>query len=600
MKKCSVLCCIFLIIGILPAGVSFQDTLTDIPKFINVRTASAEIWEQEYKLLALDNTTANNFGESVCIDGDTAIIGIPLDDDNGPGSGSAYIFTRSGTTWSFEQKLLPSDGSSGKRFGQSVSIDGDTALIGAYHDYAGSVYVYTRTGTTWTQQAKLLASDGEVNEYFGVSVSLDGDTALIGAFWDDDNGDYSGSAYVFVRTDTTWSQQAKLLASDGVEDDQFGVSVSLFGDSALIGSFANDAGSAYVFTRSGTTWTQQAKLLASDGGMRDEFGISVSLNGDSALIGAWLDSDNGHWSGSAYVFTRSGTTWTQQAKLLASDGETDDNFGVSVSLDGDRALVGSYWNNDYGVHSGSAYIFTRTGTMWTEQTKLLASDGVPGALFGKAVSIQADTALISVTYDAEKGCAYVFKKSDNQPPNADFSWMPQNPANNESITFNASSSYDPDGTITKYEWDWDNNGVYDEAHSSPTATHSWTRKGSYPVALRVTDDGNAQGTIIKTVNVSSINIIIDINGGLGVKAVITNNGTTPLSTITWQLQVTGGIFGKINKTINGTVDIPSGKSVTVKTGMLLGFGAISIIAKVAGEEQTATGFQFIILSMVKK
>jgi hypothetical protein len=214
MKKCSVLCCIFLIIGILPAGVSFQDTLTDVPKFINVRTASAEIWEQEYKLLALDNTTANNFGESVCIDGDTASIGIPLDDDNGPGSGSAYIFTRSGTSWSLEQKLLPSDGSTGKRFGQSVSLDNDTALIGAYHDYAGSVYVYTRTGTTWAQQAKLLASDGEVNEYFGVSVSLHGDTALIGAFWDDDNGDYSGSAYVFTRSGTTWTQQAKLLASD--------------------------------------------------------------------------------------------------------------------------------------------------------------------------------------------------------------------------------------------------------------------------------------------------------------------------------------------------------------------------------------------------
>lgn len=601
MKKYSIICCIFLIIGLFPIGISYQDTPANMLIPTDARTASAEIWEQEYKLLVSDNTTANDFGESVCIDSNTAIVGIPYDDDDGPGSGSAYIFTRSGTTWSLEQKLLPSDGSTGKRFGGSVAIHGDTALIGAYNDYTGSAYVFTRSGTTWTQQAKLLASDGELNEYFGTSVSMDGDTALIGAYWDDDNGDYSGSAYVFTRSGTTWSEQAKLLASDGVEEDQFGISVSLSGDSALIGSYANAAGSAYVFTRSGTTWTQQAKLLASDGEIRDEFGISVSLDGDSALIGAWLDDDNGHWSGSAYVFTRSGTTWTQQAKLLASDGATDDYFGVSVSINGDRALIGAYWDNDNGDYSGSAYIFTRTGTMWTQEAKLLALDGAPGAMFGKAVSIQAETALISVRYDSQRGCAYVFRKSPNQPPNADFSWLPETPATNESINFDASSSSDPDGSITLYEWDWNNDGVYEEAHPTPLATHTWENTGNYSVTVQVTDNAGATGSLTKTVPVNeSISLTFDITSGLGVKVAITNKGTADVNNVYWQIQVQGGILKLINKTVNGTIDIPAGDAVTVTTGMLFGFGPISITAKVADEEQTATGTQIIIFSMVKK
>ena len=261
----------------------------------------------------------------------------------------------------------------------------------------------------WTEIQKLLASDGAASDYFGYSVSLDGDTALIGAYDDDDNGDDSGSAYVFTRTGTTWTQQAKLLASDGAAGDHFGSSVSLSGDTALIGAIGDDdngvdSGSAYVFTRTGTTWTQQAKLLASDGAAEDYFGCSVSLDrvtppsseqsmmmttetilvlrtcspapappGHSRqnsspqtaqqmiiLVVLFLllvtppssehhgDDDNGDQSGSAYVFTRTGTTWTQQAKLLASDGAAGDYFGCSVSLAGDTALIGADGDDDNG------------------------------------------------------------------------------------------------------------------------------------------------------------------------------------------------------------------------------------------------------------
>jgi hypothetical protein len=180
----------------------------------------------------------------------------------------------------------------------------------------------------WIEVQNIHSSDGASGDIFGCAVALSGDTALITAPWNDDNGTDSGSAYVFIRTGTTWTQQAILLTSDGAAGDQFGYFASLDGNTALIGAPADDSsrGSAYVFTRTGTTWTQQQKLLASDGAAGDNFGTFNTLSGDTAFIGAPFDDDNGTNSGSAYVFTRTGTTWTQQQKLLASDGATGDQF----------------------------------------------------------------------------------------------------------------------------------------------------------------------------------------------------------------------------------------------------------------------------------
>ncbi|MCK4901925.1 MAG: FG-GAP repeat protein, partial [Thermoplasmatales archaeon] len=252
--------------------------------------------------------------------------------------------------WNEQDKLLPSDGAAFDFFGGSVSIDGDYAIIGAYGDAdngqdSGSAYIFTRSGTTWTEQAKLLPSDGTTDDFFGWSVSIDGDYAIIGACFDGDNGYESGSAYVFKRDGTTWTEQAKLLPSDGAAEDWFGFSVSIDGDYAIIGAPADDSngyfsGSAYVFTRSGTNWNEQDKLLASDGAEGDLFGWSVSISGDYAIIEASSD-DNGFDSGSAYIFKRESTSWTEQAKLLASDGAAGDWFGHSVSIDGDYAIIGA-------------------------------------------------------------------------------------------------------------------------------------------------------------------------------------------------------------------------------------------------------------------
>ncbi len=380
-------------------------------------------WLENAKLLPADGVEGDWFGFSVFISGDTAVVGAMWDDDNGTDSGAVYVFTRSGGVWTQQAKLLSADGTSNDGFGRSVSVSGDTAVIGAWGDAdngtaSGSAYVFVRSNGVWTQQAKLLPADGAGGDWFGESVSISGDTAIIGARRDTDNGSNSGSAYVFVRSGDVWTQQAKLLPTDGADGDWFGFSVSISGDTALIGAFSDDnenginSGSTYVFTRSGGVWTQQVKLLPTDGAGEDWFGWSVSVSGDTAVIGAHQDGDNGIHSGSAYVFTHTGGVWTQQAKLLPSDGAAEDGFGWSVSINGDTAVVGAKEDDDNGPVSGSAYIFTRSSDTWTQQAKLLPADGAADDEFGRSVSISGDTAVIGAWGDddngSKSGSAYIF------------------------------------------------------------------------------------------------------------------------------------------------------------------------------------------------
>ncbi|XOF35274.1 MAG: FG-GAP repeat protein [Candidatus Electrothrix sp. YB6] len=374
------------------------------------------------KLVAEDGAASDFFGYSVSVSGDTAVISAHGDDDKGSFSGSAYVFVRSGDTWTQQDKLVAEDGAASDIFGYSVSVSGDTAVIGAYYDddkgsSSGSAYVFVRSGDTWTQQDKLVAEDGAASDFFGYSVSVSGDTAVIGAYYDDDKGSSSGSAYVFVRSGDTWTQQNKFVAEDGAADDNFGCSVSVSGDTAVIGAPYDDdkgssSGSAYVFVRSGDTWTQQNKLVAEDGAAFNIFGRSVSVSGDTAVISAPYDDDNGSRSGSAYVFVRTGDTWTQQNKLVAEDGAADDNFGCSVSVSGDTAVIGAYGEGREDEYPGSAYIFVRSGDTWTWQDKLIAEDGAAGDLFGGSVSVSGDTVVIGAKENDDKasrsGSAYVF------------------------------------------------------------------------------------------------------------------------------------------------------------------------------------------------
>jgi len=353
--------------------------------------------------------------------GDTALVGAPQHDvgDNAD-QGSVYVFVRTGTTWSFQQQLTAPDGAAGDSFGYAVSLFGDSALVGApfddvgANDAQGSAYVFVRTGTTWSFQQKLTAPDGAAEDSFGTSVSLFEDSALAGMPEDDIGGNLSqGSAYVFARTGTTWSFQQKLTAPDGAAGDFFGTSVSLFEDSALVSApfddvGANDAqGSAYVFVRTGTMWSFQQKLTAPDGAANDSFGSAVSLSGESALVGAAFKTIGGSPAqGSAYVFVRTGTTWSFQQQLTDADGAYSDLLGFSVSLSGDTALAGAPLDGVGAASSqGSVSVFTRTGTTWSFQQKLIAADGSASDFFGYAVTVSGETVLAGAPYDDAGGIA---------------------------------------------------------------------------------------------------------------------------------------------------------------------------------------------------
>ncbi|MCI0713486.1 MAG: hypothetical protein L0154_25240 [Chloroflexi bacterium] len=386
-------------------------------------------WVQQARLTALDAAGGDEFGRGVALDGDTAVVGAPRDECvAGADCGSAYVFTRIGSTWVQQAKLVASDGGADDRFGTAVSINRDTAIVGAFLDEClagadcGSAYVFTRSGSMWSQQAKLTANDAAANDFFGIAVAVDGNTALVGAQGDDCMaGTSCGAAYIFTRNGSTWTQQIKLTANDAA-NDLFGASVALDGSTALIGAYANacpaggNCGSAYVFTGSGSVWTQQANLTASDANTGDLFGVSVAVDANTAVVGARLDdcAAGGVDCGSTYVFTRSGTAWSQQAKLTASDGVASDNFGTSVGLAGNIAVVGAEWDNcPGGGFCGSAYVFSRSGSTWTQQAKLTANDAAGGDLFGVSVALSGTTALVGAWRDdcpgeVDCGSAYIF------------------------------------------------------------------------------------------------------------------------------------------------------------------------------------------------
>jgi hypothetical protein len=397
-----------------------------------VFTRSGGSWSQQQKLAAAAGAASDIFGRSVALDGDTALVGANGANVGGQvRAGKFYTTTRGPTPWPETGSSVANDGAAGDLFGISVALDGETVLVGAFtanvggNSNQGAAYVFTRNGPIWVQQQKLVATDGAAFDEFGISVALDGETALVGALRANVGGNSNqGAAYVFTRSGASWSQQWKLVAMDGAASNQFGVSVALDGETALVGAFGanvggnSNQGAAYVFTRSGASWSQQQKLAATDGAANDEFGVSVALDGETALVGAPLANVGGNSNqGAAYVFRRSGTSWSQQQKLVAADGASSDFFGFSVALDGETALVGAVEANvGSDFNQGAAYVFRRSGASWSQEQKLVATDGAADDWFGYSVALDGQTALVganraNVGGYASQGAAYVFRRS---------------------------------------------------------------------------------------------------------------------------------------------------------------------------------------------
>ncbi|MDM8535919.1 C1 family peptidase [Desulfobacterales bacterium HSG17] len=325
-------------------------------------------WVQDSKLIPDDGIPHGYFGYSVSISGDYALVGAYNNDGNELGAGAAYIFRQNNGQWFQQAKLTASDGSRNDYFGYSVCISGDLAIVGAYReDGKGSAYIYKNINGTWVQQSKLTSSDSSSGDNFGRSVSISGDYAIAGAMHNGEKGLSSGAAYIFKYNGNNWTQTLKLTASDSGERDFFGCSVSISGNYAIVGAANKDArgnnsGSAYIFKNNGGIWAQDSKLIPSDGSLMDFFGCSVSISGDYALAGAYADDDHGRNSGSIYLFKNMGNSWMQQEKISPRDGADNDYFGHCVSVFSSqstsyRIIAGAAGDDDNGENSGSVYVY---------------------------------------------------------------------------------------------------------------------------------------------------------------------------------------------------------------------------------------------------
>lgn len=363
-------------------GAPWDETAT------GVESGAVYVFEREDRhwteraVLTVDGQKGDTFGCSVALAGDTAVVGAPNashptltppdgEDYGGVPTGLAYVFDRAGGEWDRTATLAAADADTGDRFGDSVALGADTALLGAPSDEdpngsgAGTAYVFDRSDGKWTQQAKLAAADGDTGDGFGGSVALGDDRALVGAPTDDaSTGKDSGGAYVFDRTKSGWARGAKLAAPDGDSGDEFGHSVAVENTTAIVGAVGDEAptgstaGVAYVFERTANRWRVTDVLDPSTVDAADGFGVAVDLSGDRALVGAYGDELHEEFAGAAYAFERTGTAWTQRTTLGAEGGDHLDHFGWSVALEGQTSLVGAPTDEDPdGKRSGSAYVF---------------------------------------------------------------------------------------------------------------------------------------------------------------------------------------------------------------------------------------------------
>ena len=393
-------------------------------------------WAESGKLSDGETASEDQFGTAVAISGNIAVSGAQQADDVAPNAGAAYIFERAGTLWLQHGKLIADDGKAGDLFGNAIAISGETILVGApgvddAGPEGGAAYIFVWTGDEWIQQAKLIGADTQIFDRFGSTVAVHENTAVIGAYGEDEVGTDSGAAYVFVRNGASWTQQTKLTPRNAVPGDHFGFAVAVYGDYALIGAHLSDAagpdsGIAYLFTRNGGTWRQDRQFIPSDISVGDEFGYAVDLVDGAAIIGSPKENRNQDDMGAAYIFVETRDDWAQQAKLTATNGDAGDEFGIAVALYEDTAIVGAWKDNhpladQFGdptleIDKGSAYSFLRDGLSWVEKRRVSASDTNRSDLFGASVAIKGSFAIVGATGSdsagGNSGSAFIYNPID--------------------------------------------------------------------------------------------------------------------------------------------------------------------------------------------
>lgn len=336
---------------------------------VYVYRRSGDRWLLEDKIIPADGGFQQYFGFSVSINGDQLVVGAPQDNSKAPYAGAAYVYRRINNTWTLENKINASDAQNSATFGQAVGIYADHIVIGAPADDigalidAGSAYIFKHTAEGWVEEQKLIAANGDTQDYFGSAVAITDSAAIVGSPSYDGRFFDTGAAYIFALGQTGWQQTAFLTAPHDSLSDFFGRSVSISDSTAIVGAFKKDigdlqdAGAAYLYEFKNGEWTQVLQLTDENAEAEDWFGYSVSVRGIYATVGAPQNRGNGVVSGAAFLYQRGETGWQQKAKLVPSDGNTEDYYGNSVSISNEFPLVGAPNNDTNGTDAGAAYLY---------------------------------------------------------------------------------------------------------------------------------------------------------------------------------------------------------------------------------------------------
>ncbi len=469
---------------------------------MTTNTTTLDGWEQEAYIKAVNASANDYFGHMASLSGDTLAVGAYGEDSNQTSitngatassndalssSGAVYIYKRSGSTWTQEAYIKAINSDSGDNFGAHVHLNGDTLAVQADQEdssqttitngatassnntllTSGAVYIYVRSGSTWSQQAYIKASNANADDTLGIC-SISGNTLAVGAFQEDSNQSIitngtsaassdnsltdSGAVYIYSRSGATWTQQAYIKAKNVDAGDEFGRMVSLSEDSLVVAARYEDSGevtitngtlistsntsadqgAAYVYRRSGASWNQEAYIKSSNGESGDNLGYHVSLSGDTLAVGSYLEDSNqttitngstastnnsNQDSGAVYVYSRTGTTWSQQAYLKASNSGSGDFFGFKFSLSGNSLVVGAYLEDSNQTtitngstsssdnsrsNSGAVYVYRRSGTTWSQEAYIKAVNGDISDRFGWSVGLSGDSISVTAPYESSQ------------------------------------------------------------------------------------------------------------------------------------------------------------------------------------------------------